>query len=128
VYGTTSYLFYNPIIPANKAFSEDFRTSFKRYPGSGAFYGFVTAEFIAEGYKKAGKVDREQLISALEGMRLDSPVGKVAIRTCDHQLALPIFLSMTGLNLAYPDFLSTVSLQSMSARYSMNACSDGQKK
>jgi branched-chain amino acid transport system substrate-binding protein len=121
VYGTASYLFYNPSTPANKAFTDEFRRAFHRYPGIGAFYGYMTAMFIAEGCRKAGK-DREQLISSLEGMRLDSPVGSVAIRSCDHQLELPIFLSLTGRNLAYPDFLASVSLQSLGARYYMERC------
>jgi len=128
VYGTTSYLFYNPSTVANKAFSDEFRKNFHRYPGSGAFYGSMTARFIAEGYRKAGGVDREKLISALEGMRLDSPVGSVAIRSCDHQLELPIFLSLTGKKSAYPDFLASVSLQSLGARYYMAVCEAGPKK
>ncbi len=127
VYGTASYLFYNPSTPANKAFSDEFRRAFHRYPGSGAFYGAMTARFIAEGYRKAGKVDREQLISSLEGMRLDSPVGSVAIRSCDHQLELPMFLSLTGRNLVYPDFLASISLQSLGARYYMPVCTEGAK-
>jgi branched-chain amino acid transport system substrate-binding protein len=127
VYGTASYLFYNPSTPANNAFSDEFRKAFHRYPGSGAFYGYMTARFIAEGYRKAGKVDKEQLISSLEGMRLDSPVGSVAIRSCDHQLELPIFLSVTGKNPAYPDFLASVSLQSLAARYYMQRCGEGAK-
>ena len=35
----------------------------------------MTAEFIAEGFKKAGKVDTERFVKALEGMTVDSPVG-----------------------------------------------------
>ena len=97
VYGTTSYLFYYPSTPMNNAFVDEFRKTFHRYPGNGAFYGYMTARFIAEGYRKAGKIDREQLISSLEGMRLDSPVGNVAIRPCDHQLELPVFLGQTGI-------------------------------
>ncbi|MGD0232331.1 MAG: ABC transporter substrate-binding protein [Syntrophorhabdales bacterium] len=127
VYGTASYLFYNPSTPANKAFSDEFRKTFHRYPGSGAFYGYMTARFIAEGFRKAGKVDREKLISALEGMSLESPVGHVAIRPCDHQLELPIFLSLTGKNPAYPDFLTSVSLQSLGAKYYMPGCEEGPK-
>jgi len=59
---------------------------------------------------------QEELISALEAMSLDSLVGPVAIRPCDHQVELPIFLSLTGKNHAYPDFLASASLQSLAAR------------
>ncbi len=127
VYGTTSYLFYYPSTPMNNAFVDEFRKTFHRYPGNGAFYGYMTARFIAEGYRKAGKIDREQLISSLEGMRLDSPVGNVAIRPCDHQLELPVFLGQTGIDLTHPDILTSASLQSLAAGYYMEGCREGAK-
>ena len=127
VYGTASYLFHYPSTPMNNAFVDEFRRTFRRYPGSGAFYGYMTARFIAEGYRKAGKVDREQLISALEGMRLASPVGNVAIRPCDHQIELPMFLGQTGKDLTHPDFLTSVSLQSLGAPYYMQRCGEEAK-
>jgi len=36
--------------------------------GSLLFHAYITAHFIAEAYKKAGAVDKEKFINALEGM------------------------------------------------------------
>jgi branched-chain amino acid transport system substrate-binding protein len=88
-------LFYYPDTPENKAFVEQFRKAYNRYPKVGALYGYVTAKFIVEGFKKAGTLDKEKFIDALEGLVIDSPVGKVELRKCDHQLILPMFFGRT---------------------------------
>ena len=95
VYGTTNYLFYYPATKENKAFAEEFRKATNRYPKSGALYGYMSAQFIAKSYAKAGKVDKEKFIDALEGMTLDSPVGPLTMRACDHQVELPMFFGVT---------------------------------
>ena len=68
VYGTSQYLFYYPDTPANRAFADEFDNAYKRYPKAPALIGYMTAQFIAEGFRKAGKVDKESFIKALEGM------------------------------------------------------------
>ena len=75
VYGTSQYLFYYPNTPANRAFADEFNKAYKRYPKAPALIGYMTAQFIAEGYKKAGKVDKEGLIKALEGSDPRFPRG-----------------------------------------------------
>ena len=47
------------------------------------------AHLIAKAYEKAGKIDREKFIDALEGLKVDSPVGEIEMRACDHQAVLP---------------------------------------
>lgn len=101
VYGTANYLFYFPESPANKAFVNEFQKAYKRYPKASALVGYMTGQFIAEGFKKAGKVDKEAFIKALEGMSLPSPVGQMAIRACDHQLELPTYFGVTKKDARY---------------------------
>ena len=103
--GTSNYLFYHPETPANIAFVKEFRTAYNRYPKMGALYAYVTAQYIAEGFKKAGKIDKEKFIDAIEGMQIDSPVGKLEIRKCDHQLTLPMYFGVTKKDPKYGDFL-----------------------
>jgi branched-chain amino acid transport system substrate-binding protein len=69
--------------------------TYDRYPAVGALYGYLAAHYIIEGYKKAGKVDKEKLIDAIEGMTIDSPVGNVTLRAYDHQAMLPMFMGYT---------------------------------
>ena len=123
VYGTTSYLFYFPDTPENRAFAEEFMKTYKRYPKATALAGYMTAQFIAEGFKKAGKVNKEALINALEGMKLDSPIGPLAIRACDHQLEMPSYFGMTKKSPKY-DFLVSDNNLVVSPEDSMPTCEE----
>ncbi|MBF0498240.1 MAG: ABC transporter substrate-binding protein, partial [Deltaproteobacteria bacterium] len=73
VLGTSNYYFYYPESPQNKEFVKEFRAAFNRYPKVGALYGYITAQFIAKAYQKAGAVDTEKFIDALENLTVDSP-------------------------------------------------------
>jgi branched-chain amino acid transport system substrate-binding protein len=95
VMGTMDYHFYYPDIQANRDFVKKFESAYGGPPGFPAFHGYITAYFIAEAFKKAGSLDKEKFIDALEGMRIESPVGEVEMRQCDHQVVLPIFLGVT---------------------------------
>lgn len=49
---------------------------------------------VKAAVEKAGKVDREALVDALEGLRFDSPTGPVTIGK-DHHVTLNMFLTKT---------------------------------
>ena len=123
VYGTSNYLFYYPDTPANTAFVKEFRGAFNRYPKMGGLYAYVTAQYIAEGFKKAGKIDKEKFIDAIEGMVIDSPVGKLEIRKCDHQLTLPMYFGVTKKDPKY-DFLVATEIETIPAKDYMPSCEE----
>jgi branched-chain amino acid transport system substrate-binding protein len=127
VFGTANYLFYYPETPANKAFADEFRKIYKRDPKMGAFTGYMTAQFIAAGYQKAGQTDTQKLIKALEGLTLDSPVGPLAIRACDHQLELPMYWGVTKKDGKH-DFLVMGDIQTIPAKDYMPTCDDVLKR
>jgi len=52
-------------------------------------------QLVVKAFQKAGAVDREKFINAMEGLVVDSPVGKLEMRKCDHQLMLPMFFGVT---------------------------------
>jgi branched-chain amino acid transport system substrate-binding protein len=95
VMGTMDYHFYYPELSANKSFVKAFKAAYGHPPGFPAFHGYITAHFIAEAYKKAGTVNKEKFIDALEGLQIGSPVGRIEMRACDHQVILPMFLGVT---------------------------------
>ena len=95
VMGTMDYHFYYPELSANKDFVNNFKAAYGHPPGFPAFHGYITAHFIAEAYKKAGTVNKEKFIDALEGLQIGSPVGRIEMRACDHQVILPMFLGVT---------------------------------
>ncbi len=95
VLGTIDYHFYYPDIKANRDFVKKFEAAYGNPPGFPAFHGYITAYFIAEAFKKAGSLDKEKFIDALEGMKIESPVGEIEMRVCDHQVVLPMYLGVT---------------------------------
>ena len=98
VMGTADYHFYFPDLSANKRFVKAFSDAYVNPPGFPAFHGYNTAKFIAAAYEKAGSVDKEKFIDAMEGLKIDSPVGKIEMRACDHQVILPMYLGVTKLS------------------------------
>jgi branched-chain amino acid transport system substrate-binding protein len=107
VIGTSNYHFYYPDNPKNKAFAKSFRDAYKREPKVGALYGYITANFIIQSLAKAGKMDREKFIDALEKMQVDTPVGEVAMRAFDHQAMLPMFMGVTKKVPEYPFLIAS---------------------
>lgn len=95
VYGTANYLYYYPETAENKAFVDEFKKLYNRPPKVGALYGYALGQLVVGAYQKAGAVDREKFIDAMEGLVVDSPVGKLEMRKCDHQLMLPMFFGAT---------------------------------
>jgi branched-chain amino acid transport system substrate-binding protein len=123
VYGTSPYFFYYPETPENKAFVEEYRRIYGKYPRFGAFYGYMAAQFITEGFKKAGKIDTEKFIRTIEGMTLNSPVGPLTLRACDHQLELPMYFGITQKSPKY-DFLIAGDIQAIPARVYLPSCAE----
>ena len=107
VLGTSNYHFYYPDTPKNKAFAKAFKDVYGREPKVGALYGYLAAQFIAKALEKAGKMDREQFINALEGMTVDSPIGEIEMRAFDHQAMLPMFMGVTKKVPQYPFLIAT---------------------
>jgi branched-chain amino acid transport system substrate-binding protein len=95
VLGTMDYHFYYPDTATHKAFVDKFKAAYGSFPGFPAFHGYITAHFIAKAYKKAGALDKEKFIDALEGLKIASPVGEIEMRKCDHQAVLPMYLGVT---------------------------------
>ena len=126
VMGTMDYHFYYPDTPANKKFVETFQEKYGNPPGFPAFHGYITAHFIAEAFRKAGALDREKFIDAMEGLTIDTPVGKVTMRACDHQAMLPIFMGVTKKVPEY-DFLIATDIETLKGEDVMPSCEEIEK-
>ena len=126
VMGTMDYHFYYPDTPANKAFVKAFQDAYGDPPGFPAFHAYMTAHFIAKAFKKAGKVNKEKFIDALEGLKIDSPVGEVEMRACDHQAVLPMFLGVIKKVPQY-DFVISSGIVTLSGKDIMPTCAEIKK-
>jgi len=90
VLGTNPYLFNYPDTAENKAFVDAFKKEYNREPAAFALYGYMGGKFLGEAIKKAGSTDKEKIIDAMEGLTIDTPVGKATLRKEDHQVAIPM--------------------------------------
>lgn len=123
VMGTMDYHFYYPETPENKAFVKAFKAAYGEPPGFPAFHGWITAHFIAAAYRKAGTVETEKFIDAIEGLKIMSPVGEIEMRACDHQVVLPMFLGVTKKVPQY-DFLISSDIVTIPGKDVMPSCEE----
>jgi branched-chain amino acid transport system substrate-binding protein len=126
VMGTMDYHFYYPDTPANKAFVKAFQDAYGGPPGFPAFHAYITAHFIAEAYKKAGAIDKEKFINALEGMKIKSPGGTIEMRACDHQAVLPMYLGVTKKVPQYNHLISS-NIVTLTGKDVMPSCEEIKK-
>jgi branched-chain amino acid transport system substrate-binding protein len=124
VYGTVPYLYYYPETQANKAFAEQFRLAYGRYPMMFALFGYAAGRLIEKGYEKAGSFDKEKFITALEGLVIDSPAGRLEMRACDHQLQLPMLFGVTKKDPKIPDHLVAGDIVMIPYSEYMPACEE----
>jgi len=62
----------------------------------------------------------------MEGMKVDSPVGQVEMRACDHQAVLPLFLGVTKKVPQY-DFIISTDIVTLSGKDIMPTCEEIKK-
>lgn len=98
IYAGNNYLWYYPDTKANKAFVAkylEYTTKMGKpdpYPsGIGAFGGYCSALFLTKAILKADSVKTEKVIKALEGMTIQTAIGPIKMRACDHQAMTPAF-------------------------------------
>lgn len=126
VIGTANYFFYYPDTPENKAFATEFKEAFGRYASFGSLVGYVSGQFIAKAFEKAGAVNAEKFVDAMEDMAVDSPIGKLKMRAYDHQLMLPMYMGVTKKAPGY-DFLIATDIVTIPAEEVMPPVEDIKK-
>ena len=95
---TSRYPFYAFKDAKNQAFVKKHREMTDLWPSYGALNQYTIIYAIKAGIEKAGAVDTEKIITALEGMTLETMVGKVPIRAYDHQAMMPTWYGTMDFN------------------------------
>ncbi len=124
IYGTVPYLFYYPESPSNKAYVEKFKKAYDRYPQMFALFGYAAGQLIEQAFTKAGSVNTEKFIDAMEGLVIDSPIGKLEMRACDHQLQLPMMFGKTMKSPKFKDFLVAGDIVTIPFKDYMPTCEE----
>ena len=124
VLGEIQYLFYYPDTPENKAFVKAFEAAYGNPPGFPAFDAYLAAHYIAEAFRKAGAIDREKFVDALEGLKVKSPVGgMVEMRACDHQAMFPMYFGVTKKTPQY-DFVTASDIKTLTGEEILPTCEE----
>ncbi|MRS02587.1 hypothetical protein EG832_05085 [bacterium] len=86
---TARYPFWAIKDPRSKSFVEKFRKRTGMWPSYGALNEYIAIYAMKAAIEKAGGMNTEKVVDALEGMNLDTFIGKIHIRAYDHQAMMP---------------------------------------
>lgn len=92
---TTGYPWDQIELPAHKAFVDAYIKKYDDTPRLGSLLGYTLVYLIKDAIAKAGDVDTEKLISALEGLTVETVVGPMTIRASDHQASMGAWVGAT---------------------------------
>jgi branched-chain amino acid transport system substrate-binding protein len=100
---------YDPVIftgnepPGHAQFIADLKAFTKQKYGSGwAIVGYQSIEALADGIKKAGNTNSDDVSKALAGMTFDTPVGKRTFSVKSHETFAPEYWGVMVKEAAYP--------------------------
>ncbi|WP_395677961.1 ABC transporter substrate-binding protein [Inquilinus sp.] len=91
----TGYPWYAIKSPEHDAFLKAYQAKYNDYPRLGSIVGYTTMKSIAAILAKAGSADPDKMITAAEGIGVDSPFGPITFRKVDHQSTLGAFVGKT---------------------------------
>ncbi|WP_207482042.1 ABC transporter substrate-binding protein [Arenibaculum pallidiluteum] len=76
----------------HKAFLAAYQKKFNDYPRLGSIVGYVTMKTAAAALERAGSTDAEKLVDAMQGLKVDTPLGAITYRGSDHQATLGAYV------------------------------------
>lgn len=78
--------------PEHRAFLAAYRARWQDYPRLGSVVGYAALYTAAHALRKAAGTDSEKLVSALEGLRMETPFGPIEYRAVDHQSTMGAYV------------------------------------
>jgi branched-chain amino acid transport system substrate-binding protein len=82
----------NPLTPEMEKMLSAYKSKFGESPTTQAALGYVAAQVWAAAVKKANTFDGEPVVKAIEGTPIDTVVGKLTYRACDHQADAAVYM------------------------------------
>lgn len=83
--------------PAHNKFLAAYQAKFRDYPRAGSLSGYTTMKALAAAIAKAESTDTDKLIAALEGLKVESPLGPIVFRAIDHQSTMGMYVGKIAL-------------------------------
>src|SRR6267143_611119 len=78
--------------PEHTKFRDAYQKRWKDYPRLGSVVGYSALHAVANGIRKAGSLDADRLIAALEGLQMETPFGEILWRPLDHQSTMGAYV------------------------------------
>lgn len=69
---------------SHNAFVKAYKDMHGELPDWMSMIGYVTYKFMFEAVKKAGATESDAVVAAMQGLEVDTPLGKVKMRAADH--------------------------------------------
>ncbi len=88
----TGYPWYAIDTPAHHAFLEAYQRTYHESPRLGSVVGYIALKSVAAIIAKAGSTDTEKMITAAEGIGVETPFGPITFRAADHQSTMGAFV------------------------------------
>ncbi len=83
--------------PEHNKFLAAYQAKFNDYPRAGSLSGYTTMKALAAAITKAESTDTDKLIAALEGLKVESPLGPITFRAIDHQSTMGMYVGKIAL-------------------------------
>ncbi|MGY4626619.1 branched-chain amino acid transport system substrate-binding protein [Bradyrhizobium sp. USDA 4486] len=77
---------------AHDSFLKVYVARFKEPPNIGALIGYTNTLVLAKAIETAGSTKTDELIKAMEHLKVDTPVGPISFRTIDHQSTMGVYV------------------------------------
>jgi branched-chain amino acid transport system substrate-binding protein len=74
----------------NRRFVESFMNEYDRVPNQFAKDTWEAVHLYKKAVEQAGTTDFDPVVSAIEEVEIEGPVGPLSIRDCDHRCERPI--------------------------------------
>lgn len=83
-------------------FVDQYRAKFNDYPADWAIMGYEGMQIMAQAVKKAGSLDSDALVKAVEQTHYDGLRGAISFREIDHQGTVGSYIGTTAKSDKYP--------------------------
>lgn len=98
-----------------KDFAERFHAKYNDWPAEWAIMAYDGLIALTEAINKAGTLDSDKVVQALEGLHYHSLRGDRYIRAEDHMADVSVYVGVTGRDKRFPDFLVLKNVTSVPA-------------
>lgn len=81
----------------HKRFVAAYTKKFNDHPRLGSLVGYTMMMALADGIRQAGSADSEKLVTAMRGLRFNSPLGPLSFRAVDQQATMGAYVGILDL-------------------------------